>query len=177
MSVDVMTPPRTMLEVYYSLPEGTRVQLIKNKLIMSPSPYTNHQRILLKLANQLTNYIEKNHAGEVFIAPYDVHLDKENVYQPDIIFIAKENLSKIKENAFYGAPDLVIEILSPSNAKFDKQDKKEMYEHYGVKEYWIVDPETGSAEGFWLKEGKFEPFAEGVNTMKLKLLEVVLNLS
>lgn len=174
MSTEVMNPPRTMLEVYQRLPEGTPVQLIQNKLIISPSPLTAHQQVLLNIAYQLKDYIKKHSTGEVFIAPYDVHLDEENVYQPDILFIAKENLHKIKENGFYGAPDLVIEILSPSTAQYDKKEKKAVYEKYGVKEYWIVDPKTKSAEGFSLKDGKFESLANDNQELRLQVLMIVL---
>src|SRR5699024_8910535 len=160
MSTDVITPPRTMLEVYESLPEGTPVQLIKNKLIMSPSPLDIHQKILGLIFNRLFTFVEKHELGEVRVAPYDVHLDEQNIYQPDILFIAKENLHKIKENGLYGAPDLVIEILSPGTTEYDKKDKKEVYEHYGVKEYWIVDPKSKIADGLVWKEGKFETMAE-----------------
>ncbi|HXL54850.1 MAG TPA: Uma2 family endonuclease [Chitinophagaceae bacterium] len=71
---------------------------------------------------------------------YDVYFSKRNVCQPDIIFIVNENLHKIKKNGLHGAPDLVIEILSPKTAKYDLEDKKDVYERYGVKEYWAVDP-------------------------------------
>lgn len=177
-ATDIVMPPRTMLEVYESLPEGTLIQLIQNKLIMSPSPFTDHQKVLLELAYQLKTFVKEQKRGDVFIAPYDVHLDSENVYQPDILFIAKENLHKIKENGFYGAPDLIIEILSPSTAIYDKIEKKEMYEHYGVREYWIIDPKTKSAEGFWLQEDQFKLIApeERNGRIRLKLLDLEVKL-
>lgn len=176
-TAEVMTrPPQTMLEIYESLPEGTRVQLIKNKLIMAASPFTNHQEIIGKLFNTLYNYLQDKGLGVVFIAPYDVHLDSENVFQPDIIFVSQENRHKIKENGFYGAPDLVIEILSPSTAIYDKGDKKEVYEQHGVKEYWIVNPQKRAAEGFELIQGKFEPLLPSKGTIKLHLLNIALPL-
>src|SRR5690625_3878682 len=176
MSTDVITPPRTMLEVYESLPEGTPVQLIKNKLIMSPSPLDIHQKILGLIFNRLFTFVEKHELGEVRVAPYDVHLDEQNIYQPDILFIAKENLHKIKENGLYGAPDLVIEILSPGTTEYDKKDKKEVYEQHGVKEYWIVDPETKRSEGFELKSGEYEAFGEENRKLALKILNLKVNI-
>jgi len=71
--------------------------------------------------------------GTVRYAPYDVYLDDKNAFQPDILFVRKENMHLIEEDGLYGAPDLVIEILSPSNSKYDLKVKKEVYERYGVK--------------------------------------------
>lgn len=174
MTVDVITPPRTMLEIYESLPEGTPVQLIQNKLIMSPSPFTNHQQVLGKLYIDLKNFIDKHQFGEVLIAPYDVHLGRKNIFQPDLLVIGKEDLHKIRENGFYGAPDLVIEILSPSTAKYDKTEKKEVYEKYGVKEYWLVDPKTGGTEGFLLQNGKYESLGKGKQNIQLRIMDLQL---
>jgi len=136
----VLNPPRTMFEVFKSLPEGTLCQLINNNLVMSPAPTDPHQKILRDISAQLFFYVSKNQLGEVRVAPYDVYFNRKNVYQPDIVFVAKENINKIKEDGLHGAPDLVIEILSPRTAKYDLEDKKDIYERYGVKEYWAVDP-------------------------------------
>jgi len=129
-----------MFEVFKSLPEGTLCQLINNNLVMSPTPTDPHQKILMDISAQLFFYVSKNQLGEVRVAPYDVYFNRKNVYQPDIVFVAKENINKIKEDGLHGAPDLVIEILSPPTAKYDLEDKKDIYERYGVKEYWAVDP-------------------------------------
>lgn len=164
-------PPRTMTEVYQCLPEGTPVQLIENKLIKSPSPFDVHQKVLIKIVNQIINYIERHHLGEVRIAPYDVYFDSDNIFQPDIIFIANDNLKNIQKNGYHGAPDLVIEILSPSTAQYDLKEKKKVYERNGVKEYWIIDPNYKSAQGFYLKEGKYQSFHKAENVIKSRLLE------
>ena len=92
----ISQPPRTIREVFDALPEGTPAQLIENQLIMSPSPTDRHQKILHTISVRLFNFLEENPLGEVWIAPYDVHLDPENVLQPDIIFISKEHLSRIQ---------------------------------------------------------------------------------
>lgn len=95
------------------------------------------------------------------------------MYQPDIIFIAKENRYKIKENGFYGAPDLIIEILSPSTAVYDRTEKKEMYEHYGVREYWMVDSKEKMAEGYVLKQTTFQ---EPSQKIELQILDLTLEI-
>ncbi|HXL56567.1 MAG TPA: Uma2 family endonuclease, partial [Chitinophagaceae bacterium] len=136
----VLNPPRTMFEVFESLPEGTLCQLINNNLVMSPAPSDPHQKILMRISSKLFDYVDTHQLGEVRVAPYDVYFNKRNVYQPDIVFIANENIKNIQEKGLFGAPDLVIEILSPKTAKYDLEDKRDVYERYGVKEYWAVDP-------------------------------------
>lgn len=163
-------PPRTMREVFDGLPEGTLAQLIENHLVMSPSPTTIHQKILNKINVSLYNYLEEHPMGEVFIAPYDVHLDEENVFQPDIIFISTENLSMIQKNGLYGAPDLVIELLSPSTSHYDLNQKKTVYERSGVQEYWIVEPKSKEVQGFYLNEDVFESFDKSTGEIHSRLL-------
>lgn len=87
-----------MLEVFMSLPEGTLVQLIKNQLVMSPSPSFIHQKVLASLFNKMYVQVEKDKSGILLVAPFNVYLDRKNAFQPDIIFIAKENISRIKDN-------------------------------------------------------------------------------
>lgn len=148
-------PPQTILEVYQNLPEGTRAQLINNQIIMSPAPSDPHQKVLDKIYRRLGDFVEENDLGETRVAPYDVYLNRRNAYQPDIVFIANANVHNIKENGVHGAPDLVIEILSPATLHYDKGDKKGEYERSGVKEYWMVDPADKSTEGFSLIDGEF----------------------
>jgi len=144
---------------YKSLPESEtkRYELIEGELIMVPSPVTYHQRISRKLEFLLEDFVEKNKLGEIFYAPYDVHLG-ENVVQPDILFVSKEHSYVITEEEIKGAPDLVIEILSPATAERDRTYKKVLYARYGVSEYWIVDPEEKTIEVLTLKKEGYETF-------------------
>lgn len=167
----ITRPPKTLLEVYKSLPEGTNVQLIENNLVMSPAPKDIHQKVLDKIYRRLGDFIEDKELGETRTAPYDVYLDEFNVYQPDIIFIASENISKINEDGLHGAPEMVIEILSSGTAKEDKSVKKDVYERCGVKEYWIVDPVTKKTSGFSLVNKEFIPLASETGI----ILSVLLN--
>ncbi|MDW8331834.1 MAG: Uma2 family endonuclease [Cyclobacteriaceae bacterium] len=147
-----LLPPRTIMEVYQMLPEGTLAEVINGLLYMSPSPATNHQRIIGNIFFKLKLWIEQNQSGEVFIAPFDVYLDEEaNVVQPDIIFISSAKSKGIRSNGFYGTPDLIVEILSPGNPRHDLEIKKELYERFGVTEYWVVNPDTREATGFFLQ--------------------------
>ena len=144
-----------MMEVFKSLPEGTLVQLIENNLVMSPAPTYRHQDILNIINNKIFNFVSKNNLGKVQIASLDVYLDEKNAFQPDIIFISNDNMEIIQKNGLHGAPDLVIELLSPSTAKYDRNEKKDVYERSGVKEYWIVDPESKEVEGYILEGGLY----------------------
>jgi Uma2 family endonuclease len=149
------TPPRTILEVFESLPEGTRCEVINNTLVMSPAPSDTHQKILGKIFAQLTVYVDDNKLGELRIAPYDVYLSKENIVQPDIVLILNNKSDQIEERGFFGTPDLIIEVLSTSNAGYDKKEKKDLYEKFGVGEYWIIEPFKKLATGFTFVDKKF----------------------
>lgn len=163
------------MEVYQSLPEGTLAQLINNHIYMSPSPTDRHQDISISLSAQLFNYVEANGLGKVRAAPYDVHLNQSNVYQPDLVFIATENIHRIKANGLYGAPDLVIEILSPSTQHLDKRNKKNEYERNGLKEYWLIDPRDHSTKGFFLVDNKFQPLPAEKGKITFKLLALTVS--
>lgn len=128
-------------EDYAKLPEGARYQLIGGQLIMTPAPSTYHQEISKRLEYLLYEYVElRQKLGKVYYAPVDVYLEDEETYQPDIIFISNTRLDIIKKEKIEGAPDIIIEILSPSTAYYDLVHKKELYARHSVKEYWIVDP-------------------------------------
>ncbi len=175
MESEVMIqPPRTLMEVFKNLPEGTLIQLIENKLIMSPAPKDLHQKVVTKLTSKLDRFVEENGMGEVRASPYDVYLDYKNAYQPDLIYISNENLHKIEENGFHGAPDLVIEVLSPGTAQYDKGEKKNVYERCGVKEYWIVDPATKEVTGYTLSENKFTAISTATGVINSPLLGTII---
>lgn len=125
---------------YLRTPEDRRYELIEGELLMIPAPIPRHQRISRRLEYVLERFVSENDLGEVFDAPIDVYLDNENVVQPDILFISKDRLRIIGEKNIEGPPCLVIEILSEETAHRDLIQKKRLYERFGVKEYWIVDP-------------------------------------
>ncbi len=173
MKFEIETPPRTIMEVYKMLPEGTLVELIDNTIYMSPSPVNKHQKILQSLFRKLSEQIEDSGKGELFIAPHDVYLDEHsNAVQPDIIVVLNKNKHIIDtEGYIHGVPDLLIEILSPGNAEYDLIKKKSLYETFGVKEYWVVDPKTKLALVFELKAGVFVKVGESIGVIQSILLE------
>lgn len=156
------------------LPEGTLAELIDNTLYMSPAPLFEHQDILFEIASQLKNKVDKK-TGRVIISPFDVYLDNtSNAVQPDITVILHANTGKL-QGQFYGVPDLLVEILSPGNSNYDLIKKKELYERFGVKEYWIVDPETKQAQGFQLKNDKYISISDQIGKIHSLLLDLTVS--
>jgi Uma2 family endonuclease len=154
----IKTPPRTIMEVFKMVPEGTLAEIINGSIFMYPSPTTRHQIVLRQLSFVILDFIKhKKKGAEIFFSPYDVFLDEHsNAVQPDIVFVSAENKSIIKEDAIHGIPDMVIEILSPSNPDHDRVRKKDLYEKFGISEYWVVHPETQETIGFFLIHGKYK---------------------
>jgi Uma2 family endonuclease len=141
------------VEDYMLLEEGEPFQLIENDLIMSPSPSLVHQLILGEFYDTLKTFNRtQNLNGLVVLSPIDVYFDNDNVYQPDIVFISADRKNLIVDGRLQGAPDIVIEILSPSNAYYDLRQKMGVYEKYGVSEYIIVDPIQENADSYVLKD-------------------------
>lgn len=142
------TPRRVMLtyEDYCRMPSGNRYELVEGDIRMTPSPSVFHQRISRRIEKVLLEWVERHELGEVLHAPIDVVLSEHNVVQPDILYVARERLGIIKEANIQGAPDLVVEILSPSDAEWDRVTKRRVYARFGVREFWIVDPEGRNIE-------------------------------
>ena len=127
---------------YMSIPDGDerRYELIDGELMLAPAPVPTHQMVVLELATILKEFVERHRLGRVFISPIDVVLSEHDVLQPDILFISTERLHIVGERNLQGAPDLVIEVLSPSTTNRDRVLKSSRYLRFGVPEYWIVDP-------------------------------------
>jgi Uma2 family endonuclease len=130
---------------YLLLPEGDRRELIEGDFYMAPSPVFWHQYIGSTVATALNNHVRPDRLGVVVSAPMDVVLSEGTVVQPDVIFISRRRLGIIREYIM-GAPDLVIEILSPGTSARDRELKLRLYARYGVLEYWIVDPDRRSVQ-------------------------------
>ena len=115
--------------------------------------------------------LRKNRIGKIRIASYDVHFSKQNILQPDIVFIKNENLDKLESKGLNGSPDLIIEILSSSTSQLDWEEKKLIYERYGVQEYFLVEPNSKPVTSFFLKNNEYEE----QETAVAKIKSVVLN--
>jgi Uma2 family endonuclease len=134
--------PQLTVEDYRSLPEaGPRYQLIGGDLYMAPAPNRFHQEISRNLQVKLFLYLRATGAGKIFNSPFDVYLDETNVFQPDLIVVLNDRLGILTEAGAEGAPNLVIEILSPKTRRLDLEQKRKAYPRFGVQELWIIDPD------------------------------------
>ena len=129
-------------EDYKHTPEDKRYELLDGELIMVLAPRTAHQRTSRDILIPINTFVAENDLGEVFIAPCDVVLSETDVVQPDLLFVSKERSHIINEDNIRGAPDLVIEILSPSTAQRDRTLKRTLYALHGVPEYWQADTDA-----------------------------------
>lgn len=169
----VLSRPQTMLEVYKLLPEGTPIQLINNHLYMSPAPRFKHFETVEAIYEALKQVVNINQLGKLAFAPVDVFLGDSNAVQPDLFFIAKENTHLIKDDGVHGAPDIIVEVLSPANKNDDLVKKKVQYEKFGVKEYFIVDADDKTVITYYLKNKKYELQKSVKGKLKSKLLNAV----
>ena len=124
---------------YLNAPDDTRYELLDGELIMTPAPNIPHQDSLFDLGVDLKLLTRRARIGRVFIAPVDVILSDTDVVQPDIMFVSNARAHTITDDNIRGAPDLVVEILSPGTAERDRTFKRDLYARHGVKEYWMVD--------------------------------------
>ncbi len=147
---------RLTYEDYAKTPDDARFELIDGELIpMAPSPSVFHQRRALRICRRMTDFVEGRGLGEVFIAPLDVVLAETDVVQPDVFYVSRERSHIITAANIQGAPDLVVEVLSPSTSERDRNYKRELYERSGVGEYWMVDPFARSITVLILRNGKY----------------------
>ena len=122
-----------------------RHELIDGVHVVSPSPSTAHQEISLNLVRVLLRYLDRHDLGRLLYAPFDVKLSLVTVLVPDLVYFTAERFARVvNEKHATAAPDLVVEILSPGTRRRDKGRKRAVYDREGVREYWIVDPETRS---------------------------------
>ncbi|MSU49054.1 MAG: Uma2 family endonuclease [Opitutus sp.] len=144
---------------YRQMPEdGKRYQLCEGEIIMAPAPNTFHQIVQGNLLYILKSHLLRHPVGTVLCAPCDVYLDDHNVYQPDVLYVAREHASRIGEDGIHGAPDLVVEILSPSSAGLDRR-KRDHFAQAGTVEFWQIDPALRQIQRFVFAENPAKPIA------------------
>lgn len=145
-------------EDYCNAPEDKRYELHDGDLVVVPSPKEQHQTTTLDLAAEIRQFARTTGIGRAFIAPFDIVFSNYDVVQPDVIFVSNENSDIITPDNIQGAPDLVIEVLSPSTAHRDRTFKRALYARHGVREFWLVDTDAHTIEVLQLEE-------EGYNTV------------
>ena len=145
--MSTVTARKLTCEDLWAIPDdGKRYELIDGEVYVSPSPTTKHQKVVGNLHFLLRAHIESRGLGEIYLAPLDVVFDEHNVVQPDLLYISKERRSIITPVFIHGAPDLLIEVLSPSKAAYDRETKSRLYAREGVKEVWFPDPRNDTME-------------------------------
>ena len=142
---------------YCQLPDdGNRYEVIDGVLYMAPAPHPRHQRILFNLAALFVPFaIGENALGEAFFAPIDVIFASEDIFQPDLIFISRDRLHIITDRGLEAAPDLAVEVLSPSTRSRDLNLKRRRYAHFGVPEYWPIDPDSRTIRALMLENDHY----------------------
>ena len=135
---------------------GTRYEVINGVLHMTPPPSTSHQSSSNRLANAMTNYVDAQKLGVIYTSPIGVRLPTQPVpLEPDIVFISAAHKEIVHKDYIEGIPDLLVEILSPSNWMYDRNEKFQLYQSTGVPEYWIVDYRAKTVEVFVLEQGEY----------------------
>jgi Uma2 family endonuclease len=149
-------------EDYVQFPEdGKRHELIDGEHYVTPTPIRKHQAIAGNLFGLIWSYLQENRLGRVFTAPFDVIFSDFDVVQPDVLYISRERAETIETTPWVrGAPDLLVEIESPSTRKRDETIKRRLYKRFGVSEYWIVDPELDTIKAFRRINDRYERTAE-----------------
>ena len=139
-------------EDYVLLPnDRNRHEILEGELTVTPAPSTKHQTASGNLFVLLAHHIKQRDLGKLFHAPIDLILESTSVLQPDLLFVSKARQNIITERAVEGAPDLVIEILSPATSRTDRITKAQIYSRHRVRAYWIVDPEQEVIEIYLLE--------------------------
>ena len=140
MATTVEAPAKQTYKDYCATPDDERYELLDGKLMMVPAPNRKHQEILGRLYIELSRFNEEHELGKVYMALFDVVLSDTDVVQPDLLWISRSREDRLTDENVRGAPDLVIEILSPPTTDRDLGYKHDVYGRHGVLEYWIVDP-------------------------------------
>ncbi|HEX8358635.1 MAG TPA: Uma2 family endonuclease [Longimicrobium sp.] len=151
--------------------DGNRYEVIAGELVVSPSPRPKHQRALVRLTSALEDFTQEHGIGEVYIGPIDVIFGDGDYLEPDLAFVRRERAEIVSERGIEGAPDLVVEVISPSTALRDRGIKRERYALYGVPLYWVVDVDLRQMEVYRLAESPFEPVEIATDTLVLQPVE------
>ena len=181
--IEDMTIPEPIIkftyEDYLNTPEDKRYELLDGELVMAPAPGELHQSVSAQLGWRLVQFVSENSLGKVYQAPFDVVLSNMNVVQPDLLFVSSERGHIITPANIQGAPDLVVEILSPSTAERDRAFKNTLYAKYGVNEYWMVDTTAKDITVLLLGEREYEvvgTYGEGETLTSPTLQGFTLNI-
>ncbi len=149
---------RMTAEEFWNYAPETKAELIDGVMIVHSPASNRHERLFGFLFRLIGDYVDDRRLGQVLGSRTAVEIAKDQVYEPDILFVRQENRGIIKNQGITGSPDFIIEILSPSTAANDRGPKFRGYERVGVREVWIIDPYGPAGSEFYrLQEGRYEP--------------------
>ncbi len=155
-------PPRlwTYTELRAAQPETPQpVELWNGEIVTAPSPSPEHQDLIFHLARAFHAFVSAHDLGKVYLSPSDVVLSERRVVPPDLVFIARERLGIVRD-CIRGVPDLTLEVISEASWRRDRLEKKALYEQYGVREYWLADPDSRTIEVYALVKGAYRLHAK-----------------
>ncbi|MCA8970769.1 MAG: Uma2 family endonuclease [Planctomycetes bacterium] len=164
---------------YCAIPEdGQRHEIIGGAHFVNPAPGFSHQSVLVALTASLYVAVDPSGLGTVLVAPFDVQLSEHDIVQPDIVVVLTSTANVITDSRILGSPDLVVEILSPSTEKHDRERKFALYEKSGVREYWIVDTAERVVLQHALVDGRYQLIASAREAIRLHVLpDIEINLA
>lgn len=159
------------IEDFESFPDdGNRYEIMGGMLSVSPSPTLRHQRIVGRIYAALQQYFDEIGTGEVFVSPLDVEFSNFDVVEPDVVVVLDANASIKHEHRIVGAPDVVVEVISPSSAMRDRVRKAALYAMNGVQEYWLVDPANETFDMLSLHRPDYVALAQSNKMIRSQLL-------
>lgn len=154
-------PRPVTYEEFLRLPEGGIYNLVGGLLLHEPSPGEAHQSIVGNVYASLRAHVHERRLGRVYVAPLDVHLEPTETYEPDVFFVSEDRLPRMRDRGLFDvAPDLVVEVLSPYTARYDRGVKRRGYARHGCREYWVVDPRSRTVE-VYVRDGAGDLVARG----------------
>lgn len=155
---------------YLRLDDDIRYEIIEGVLEVVPAPILGHQDITGTLYRALWEHVMTHAPGKVYVSPVDVILSERNVVQPDVVFVATARAAILQERGIMGAPDLVVEVTSPSSTSRDRIVKRQLYERFGVKEYWMIDPAGKAIDVCMLDAGRYRLTGSTTGVIRSEML-------
>lgn len=171
-TASITFPPMTYDDLKTMPQDGNRYEIIDGEPVVSPAPSLIHAEVVARLFVLIRTFVLLHRSGgRVFTAPVDVRLSPSRIVQPDIVYVSAERRSLLADPALIeGAPDLVVEVVSPHNRPYDEQVKFRIYAEAGVLEYWLADPVNGSLSIFALENGAYVPLPIDNGVARSRLL-------
>lgn len=155
MAVDIRNDRAYRYDDLADFPDDNlRREIMDGELVVTPAPGPPHQTVVLELGARLLAWT-RQHGGRVFVAPLDVFFSDDNVVEPDVLFLRPEHTGRVEEKVVRGAPDVVVEVSSPSTRSLELVRKRELHERHGVTEYWYVDREAERIERYRLEGDRY----------------------